>query len=91
MAGGVSSGGISLKFPGRIGQVSTDPFYLCLSLSLSPSLLGPGCGVWQWLLGREREWYSQQSCSQQYFRSILRAVNTHSHNALFLQAPESTL
>ena len=28
VAGGVSSGGISLKFPGRIGQVSSPSLYL---------------------------------------------------------------
>ena len=62
VAGGVSSGGISLKFPGRIGQVSV----LCVteaaacglskpSLSLSAlftaSVSPPGGHVWLWLLG----------------------------------------
>ena len=51
VAGGVSSGGISLKFPGRIGQVRPTSSKLSGSIELSLSLTG--CHVWVWVLGRE--------------------------------------
>lgn len=48
VAAGVSSGGISLKVPGRVGEVS----YLFQSSSYySHELTGSGCCVWKWMLG----------------------------------------